>query len=176
MDRHDEGLHGYALPHIQHPSHGRGLRGSVLPAGLRSLSKIDKADAGAVESFVAWKERVASGWGDIEVKRVLLPTMEKGVVAVGSDIPVRVWLSLGRLAPDDVSVELYYGPLDSEGEFVEAFHVPMQLQGEASEGEGILYQGTIQCGESGKMGFHVRILPSHPLMLHPCDMGLVWWG
>ena len=35
-----------------------------------------------------------------------------------------------------------------------------------------VYRATIPFKESGKFGFVLRILPKHPLLVHPADMGL----
>ena len=47
---------------------------------------------------------------------------------VGSKLKVNAVVKLGRLKPDDVSVELYHGPLDSRGNITDGAVIKMDYK------------------------------------------------
>ncbi len=115
-------------------------------------------------------------WQSIQVRELQMNPGDKPVVPIGTEYPVRVRVFLGRLAPEDVQVELYYGVLDPGGHLVEPHTEPM-LRERDKESEGLyVYYGMLPCAKSGSLGFNVRIVPKHPLLVHPVDVGLVIWA
>ena len=97
-------------------------------------------------------------------------------VAVGETLPVRVKADLKGVQPEDVRVELVYGPLSAEGRVEGGNSIPLEHCGQASEGVHC-FEGRLPCTISGEHGFSVRILPVHKGLTHPFETGLVaWWG
>ena len=99
----------------------------------------------------------------------------KAGMKVGESLDVRAKIELGGLTPDDVSVELYHGTLDSNGEIVKPTVVPMSAAGKP---KATLYDfaGTIKSDSSGRHGYTVRILPHHRDIDNPRKQGLVLWA
>lgn len=126
------------------------------------------------ESFTAWKEHVLRNWKDLAI-RTIHTRNGMGGLPVGSGLEVEAKIDLGNLRPEDIRVDLYFGFLNTDGDLVERNVVPMVYETGGRE-DGYLYRGSIPCNQTGKMGFAVRILPKHPLLVHPADMGLVLWG
>ncbi len=86
-------------------------------------------------------------------------------------------VQLGDLAPGDVQVEVYYGPMDTGGELNDDAQTASMVCGGGEEGsQEYLYRADISFRTTGKLGFAVRILPQHGLLEHPMDLGLVAWG
>ncbi len=97
------------------------------------------------------------------------------ICKVGDQLQVQAQVRLGALKPTDVAVELFYGPLDAEGQIVESHAVPMLIA--QSKGEGsYVFAGAIPCHSSGRYGYALRILPHHEDLGSPFEMGLVLWG
>ena len=96
-------------------------------------------------------------------------------IPVGKAMPIQARIGLGQLGPEDVSVDLYYGPMDGDGDLVSAMTEPMALDGAPGE-DGHVYRAMVPFKESGKFGFMLRIMPKHRLLVHSADMGLVVWG
>ena len=83
-------------------------------------------------------------------------------------------LRLNALSPDDVAVQLYYGPLDAHGEIVNP--VIFEMLNPAKAGEGVWrFSGTATFCRSGRHGYSVRILPAHELLTHLFEMRLIRW-
>ncbi|MBC7262328.1 MAG: alpha-glucan family phosphorylase, partial [Chloroflexi bacterium] len=74
-----------------------------------------------------WKAYVAQHWPEIQIMGVDMDM--SGEIAVGTELEVRASVKLGHLSPDDVSVELYEGALDTDQKIVEGQAIPMSYVG-----------------------------------------------
>ena len=81
---------------------------------------------------------------------------------------------LADLTPEELGVELYYGPLSSQGEIERPRRLEMSPCG--TEGKAALYCAKVACDRTGRQGYTVRILPKHESLVHPFLPGLVKWG
>ena len=95
-------------------------------------------------------------------------------VQVGDDMRVRAWVNLGDLSPDDVSVQIYHGLVDTHGNIAEGKIIPMHT-GE-TKGSTILFSGAIRYFKSGRHGFTVRVIPHHDDQSSPYETALVHWA
>jgi starch phosphorylase len=124
--------------------------------------------------LAGWKRRVGQGWGQVTVEAV--ESLGAGdQLRVGQELPVRARVHLGGLSPDDVSVQLVHGSLDSFGEIARPHTAAMAPNGPTRDGVWD-YRGTIACRASGQYGFAVRVLPRHADLPNPYEPGLVTWG
>ena len=125
-------------------------------------------------AFAEWKRKIWDKWASVAV--VKIDTRDRrDEVRVNSAFAVQARIKLGDLLPEDVRVGICYGPLDTQGELKDSLSETMSCEKELGSGE-YLYRGEISFRQTGKLGFAVRILPEHPLLIHPMDMGLVEWG
>jgi starch phosphorylase len=92
---------------------------------------------------------------------------------VGSKVNVAARVSLGRLSPGDVRVQAYYGSLTADGRIGTGSHVDLALR--QSSGTDHLYEGEVECGQSGSSGFAVRVVPYHEDALLPYEMPWILW-
>ncbi|MGH9222660.1 MAG: alpha-glucan family phosphorylase [Acidimicrobiales bacterium] len=121
--------------------------------------------------LAAWKDRVEAGWGDVRVEVV---DGEDGVTDLGGERTVLASLELGSLSPDDVAVELVHGSVGPNDELVTAGVVAMQRDG--MEDGTSRYAGSFSCDRAGRYGFTVRVVPSHPDLVSPAELGRVTWA
>ena len=70
--------------------------------------QLTEDDLAAAKALTAWKDRVRQAWPQVAVKEVRLDSRDE--VVVGEPVRVSALVELGALAPEDVAVELYYGP------------------------------------------------------------------
>ena len=134
----------------------------------------DGAQAG--RALAGWKQRVRQAWGNVHVQSVDASTDD---VAVGMELPVRARVHLGSLTPGDVTVQLYDGPVNAQGEIAQGQAVTMSvLDGDAgSPGNGVyVYAGAVPCRSSGLHGYSVRIVPRHDGLASAFEPGLVTWA
>jgi starch phosphorylase len=121
----------------------------------------------------AWKAMLADRWREVRIE--LVEPAEQVSLRVGAEMSVSARVRLGRLQPQEVRVELYYGPVGTDGELVSGTSVPMQCAEKIEDGL-YGYAGRILCESSGLQGYAVRVLPSHEDMARAHETGLICWG
>lgn len=142
---------------------------------LPSSLKWDQIGAGhfkGLRDLTAWMDRVRKNWNRIEITAKRSDARRS--VALGERLSVEVDLRLPNLTPQDLSVEAYYGPVDSKAEFLHRSLIPL-LPLDRND-DHTMFKGEIPCQSAGRFGFKIRILPFHPLLANPYSMGLILWG
>ncbi len=120
-----------------------------------------------------WKQRVAGAWGDVSLRAEGPRT---GRLATGQPVAVDAYVALGALAPGDVTVELVAG-VDENGTLQRVRALPMRLI-ETREGHQhpFHYQAELEPDANGSLVYGVRVLPCHPSLTHPHELGLGRWA
>ena len=129
-------------------------------------------DMARAKALAAWKSRVRAEWNKVSIFHADTDMPEP--LEVGASFQVTVEVKLGGLAPKDVAVELYYGPLDSQGNITAPEVAPMALQHTLGAGRYTFATG-VACYSSGQHGYTVRIRPSHKDLSNDHEMGLLCW-
>ncbi|GFE59527.1 glycosyltransferase family 1 protein [Geobacter sp. AOG2] len=120
-----------------------------------------------------WKERTFKAWPAVRIEDASAQISD--AVAVGSLVPVSAKVFLGEIPVEDVSVEGYFGVLDSTGNIQGGETVPLENVVPAGDG---LYQfsGTIDCRFCGRHGFMLRVMPRHKVLGNVYEPGYLIWG
>ncbi len=136
-------------------------------------NELSREDMKGAKDLALWRQRVMTNWDQIRINRV--------TVRDGQPIPVTAQLSVGtdvflhELGPEDVDVEVYFGPLSFDDEFTQRKTIPMKVVD--SDGNGNHhFEGKVPCSQTGKYGFTIRIMPSRQKMETPYTTGLVIWA
>ncbi len=137
------------------------------------------------KTLASWKANAEDAWPDLAIKdvRVELGNGERveGLdprnpqLKVGSQLKVSTLVKLGKLKAEDVSVELYHGPLDARGNITDGSVIKMKHQGPTGQDSEHWFSGLTPCDASGRRGIAVRVVPQHPDMTNPYELGLVLW-
>jgi starch phosphorylase len=143
-----------------------------LPAMVR-IVKTDAENFALAKSLAQWKDRLRRHWQEVRIADVQTETRE--LLKVGDALPLQARVHLGSIPPEDVAVEVYYGPLDSNGEITGGRSVPLKFLRNESNGEH-RFEGAVPCRASGRNGFAIRVVPSHEDLADRYDQGLVVWG
>ena len=130
-------------------------------------------DRERVQRLTHWKSHVRSKWAQVQVGAVdaKFPRLLK----VGMKVPLRAAVTLGELTPEDVRVEIYAGRLNAQREFAQTEVYPLELAGHNGDGT-YHFVGTFRCAAAGSHGYTLRVVPSHPDLQNPLEMGLVHWA
>jgi starch phosphorylase len=122
----------------------------------RRMKELTEADCAEARWLVSQNERLKAQWGGI---RLAMPTAEgSGPFRVGDRFRVHAEVTLGEIRPEEVEVELYYGPIRSVDSLKTSFIEPMQVREELEKGR-YRYGCEVQCLHSGRYGFTARIVP-----------------
>jgi starch phosphorylase len=132
-------------------------------------------DLARARALAAWKSRVQKQWGELRIERVWSERPEGRELKVGDQLRVQAQVHLGELKPTDVAVQLFHGPLNTEGLIVDGQVLPTLIA--QSKGKGTYeFVGALSCQTSGRHGYALRIVPYHEDLGNPFEMGLILWG
>ncbi len=101
-------------------------------------------------------QRLKEKWKQIHVDPPLRD--QDGPFQVEDAFHVSAQVHLGEILPDEVDVELYYGRIKRIDELIQGSPQPMQMVEDQGEGN-FLYRCEVTCGDSGRYGFTVRVVP-----------------
>ena len=141
-----------------------------IPAAQRHQRLV--CDQARIRSLMGWRGRLRDHAGEVRVSEV---NVDGGRLEyqVGSKIKVRAKVVLGGLLPDDVRVEAYYGTLTPEGRIANGASTGLTLKDSA--GPEYLYQGEVDCADSGSCGISVRVVPFQQDAIIPYEMPWAQW-
>ena len=138
-----------------------------------------------VRALSMWKTDVRNAWQDVSIEDVDIQIDDGGEVcklhvnqpqlSVGNSLRVTARVKLGKLTPDDVAVEIYYGTVDSKGAIQNGQIAKMQFENNGGSDGLSLFAGNIPCKVSGQQGFALRILPKHADLVEPYEPGMIIW-
>jgi glycogen phosphorylase len=143
-----------------------------LPAARSSRALTDGTGRpfGGAALLAAWKRRVAGAWPDVKIEHV---ESHDGAQYPGARLVIRAGVALGQLAPADVSVEVLYGRTADDDEIAKPIRAELTLESPPGGDAVAWYCGEAVLGQPGPFGYTVRVLPSHPMLSAPAEMGLV---
>ncbi|MHC2184984.1 starch phosphorylase [Rathayibacter agropyri] len=129
------------------------------------------------KELASWKRRVRAGWPGVVVASV----ESGGIDAVpqrGDRLAVRAGVRLGELSPADVTVEVVYGTSAADGSLTSVRRHELEVAEDAgavvpADAVGrVPYSGVLTLDRSGPFGYTVRVVPRHPLLARPAELGL----
>ena len=155
------------------------------PADIK-WQELTDSELERVKVLSAWKSHVRQNWIDLEIRDVQTRTVtdettgevsqEPQELAVGSQVQVQAQVHLGHLEPQDVTVQIYYGHVDSYGHIRDGQIAEMTYEdGTMNEQHVATFAGNIPCRVSGRHGYALRILPRHQDLVEPYESGLILW-
>ncbi len=140
----------------------------------------------AAKALAVWKNKMRTYWKEISIDDVEMRLVEEDhdtqldpvhpQLRVGSKINVTALVRLGaNIEPNDISVELYHGSVDTWGNIKDGSAIKMELREKTGPTGEYLFAGQMLCDNSGRLGAVVRLLPHHPDMITPYELGLILW-
>jgi starch phosphorylase len=97
------------------------------------------------------------------------------VASLGTDRSVEAEVALGSLTADDVEVQLVHGTVGQHDELEHPTITTMTPAGDGASGS-LRYRGAFSCANAGRYGFTVRVVPSHPDLITPIELGRIAWA
>jgi starch phosphorylase len=132
-----------------------------------------------------WKSNIKNSWPELAIRDVNVQsepadtavdgTAKQPQIEVGSELKISALVCLGRLKPEDVAVEIYYGTVDAWGNIKNGSPTRMSFDKAGPEQGQHFYTGSIPCRVSGQHGFSIRILPKNDDLVDPYEPGLILW-
>ncbi|MHC4123260.1 MAG: alpha-glucan family phosphorylase [Planctomycetota bacterium] len=138
------------------------------------------------EAFSTWKTNLRNIWKEVGIEDVEVKVTNNGQniqmdspkpqLKVGSKLVITALVKLAEnIGLKDVSVQLYYGAVDTWGNITDSSSVEMGFKEKAGPNGEHLFAGEMTCENSGRQGAIVRVLPNHPDLVNPFELGLILW-
>ena len=142
-----------------------------LPA-LKNYDRVSKNSHQIPRDLADYTQRLRAVWDTVSVFDISGGTGRN--LKVGESFSVECRVHLGEIAPEEVSVQLYTGRINAEGDLVSPRLVEMK-PGAADE-QVYVYKTKVRCEAAGRQGYAVRVVPSHRDLVHPYLPGLLRWN
>ncbi len=153
---------------------GRMLRDYVTalyaPAA-RSAAALSADGYDQARHYAAWKLRVTRAWPGVRVEHVEASGLGE-TPEVGAALDLRATVALGELEPGDVCVQAAYGRVGPHDELTAPAYATLEPGPVGGDGRAV-FAGKVPLDRTGAFGYTVRVVPSHPLMASPAELGLI---
>ncbi len=136
------------------------------------VQELTENNRARLKELAKWKSKLSNQWQNIELKDIKQVTT--GDLRVGQLLEISAYVHNGELSPEDLKLEIYFGAMDTEDTIVKGTAAPMMYQ--QSENGLAVYKGSIPLSESGRHGFAIRAMPSHPDLFGRIEPGYVRWS
>jgi starch phosphorylase len=138
------------------------------PAAAHARS-LDANGGAAAAELAAWRSHVRASWPSVSITSL---DVDADPGDTGTTREVRVTIALDGLQPADIRVEVLHGTVGTDGEFR---HQPETVVLKPVD-DGANYRGEIALQAPGSYGVAARVVPVHPALAGPYDLGLATWA
>ncbi len=142
-----------------------------LPA-LHRTRRLGADGLGSARAAAEMTWHLREAWNDLRIEEVAPETPEP--LGVGEEMELSVVASLGRLAPDQVRVQVYFGMLDNDGRIADGAATDLEHLEDLGDGRH-RFSGGIAATGSGRHGFALRVIPGTELIGDMVLPGLIYW-
>lgn len=123
----------------------------------------------------AWKEKMGKEFGNVRIESVTDDIESATGTKVGRKVRVEAIIDLGALRVEDVSVELYFGSLDNDGQLYHGQPIIMKHNNDAGKNKHT-FGVNMPCDQCGMTGYTVRVVPGKNSRHDTLVSSLVRWA
>ncbi len=145
--------------------------GRVYAPAARQWHRHSADNYSGARKLAAWKSRVREAWPKVSLRRIDSPQRR---IPYGENIRFEVAVRLGGLTPEDVTMELLFGRPNAQSTSRPPRRFRLEHKGPLGDGES-LFTLELTPEVCGKIEYRLRIFPSHELLTHPFEMGMMLW-
>ncbi len=124
------------------------------------------------EALVKRHGRLDTLWSQVSIETQRC-AIDPGKLHVGDAFDVTTEVHLGELTPDEVDVEVYYGPVNSELHISDS-HVTIIPIGDDIGDGNYRYQHKLECKTTGRYAFTTRVTPKGDQWSHIMPGFITW--
>jgi len=184
-ERGDDGVPSRWMPMVRHTlvSVGPKVQASRMvreyvesyyaPAAT-AVAAAARDDFASAKQLAAYRARLAAAWPSVRVTGCELGVRNGETPTIGEAVEVRAAVLLGGLDLADVEVQAVVGRVGDTDDLHDVVTVPMRSTGERAEGgPSVEYIAEVTLPHAGSLGYTVRVLPRHPLLSSPAELGRI---
>ena len=147
------------------------LKDYYLPA-YENWQKTSNDGGITAKKIIEWRERLLKNWDVVEILSVDAPL--QNITSIGETLKVEASVNIGKLKSEELFVQLYFGVVDNNGKLKNAEAIPMAVERTNAGGE-LVFSAKCKLDATGQYGYSVRVLPHHPFIDAPLQMGFIKW-
>ncbi len=133
----------------------------------RSVQSVCAQEYRGAREVAGYRARLAAAWTRVQIRDTAMSVEDGRTPLLGGRVTVRAEVHLAGLQPSDVDVEVVVGRVDDDDELHDFMAHSMQ------HGDGEHYEATVTLPHAGPAGYTVRVLPKHPLLSGPAELGRI---
>ena len=141
-----------------------------LPA-IHQGRRYEQEDFAGAKLLSTWKKKVRSAWRGVTMRRLDVPVK---CIHFGEGVKLEVALNMNGLAPEDVMVELLIRRT-TKREILDYLHFKFVFNGMSTDATEHQFALDLSPDLCGRLDYKIRVYPSHTLLTHPLEMGLMQW-
>jgi phosphorylase/glycogen(starch) synthase len=122
-----------------------------------------------------WKRKIPMRFSSLRLLDVSIEGIRGDTILVDRPLDVAVRIDPGKLAPEELLVELIIGKKDGPGFSSPPECVPLKIADRAAGGV-FIYSISYTVRQNGAYAYGIRVLPNHPHLATKQETGLVYWG
>jgi starch phosphorylase len=119
-------------------------------------NKLRAQDFALARQMAKWQEELITNWQEMKV--ISVEDNLPGDVNLGSSFTVKATIQLGKILPENVAIQLYWGYLDSKRRMDKTVVSSMKLINKVSN-TTFVFEGKVTGDRVGHCGYIIRILP-----------------
>jgi len=145
-----------------------------------AFAELDANHGANAKALSLWKNQIRQLWPQIRVDDYSISydladgRLAREVFFVGEQLKVSVRVHLGKVRPEQVRVQAYYGPV-TNNRITAASTSDLSIESHVNDGNYI-FSGSVPAAESGSYGLNIRVLPTHPLLTQDHELRLITWA
>jgi glycogen phosphorylase len=124
-------------------------------------------DYRGARSLSDYRTKLAIAWPQLQIFDSELVIEAQEQLVVGTRVRVRARIDLAGLSPSDVDIQAVVGKVGDSDELQDVVTVPMEADGIGA------FVASLRLPHAGTLGYTVRVLPRHPLLASPAELGKV---
>ncbi len=137
----------------------------------RQRHRLAEKNGSVASELAGWKKKVAAAWPEVRLRRLDSVVHE---IQSGEVLSIRVAARLAVLTPADVTIECLVGIDDKHGELTVEKRAPLAPKEQNEHGETV-FELDLEPPLPGLLYYKLRMYPSHLLLSHEFETGLMRW-
>jgi glycogen phosphorylase len=159
-------------PRVQATRMVREYAETLYAPAARAAAAVNAEGYAGAKEVAAYRSRLNHAWTHVEVLGVDASGLPDTPV-VGAPMTVRAAVRLAGLDPADVTVQAVVGRVDESEELRSPTVVAMEHVGQADGAGEERFEAVVPLPHAGLTGYTVRVLPRHPLLASPAELGRI---
>ena len=141
---------------------------------IERIRKINESNYSMVSELAGWKRHVEAAWPQVALTANQdIHGLSDYNVLSDQEIKLSITVQLGSLTPEDVSVEVFYGPL-SDNRIVHGKPLEMSMVRQ-TDSAAWHYEARLRLSDGGEYGYTFRVIPRNTNQMNRYDLPLIKW-